>query len=367
MGGKDVSGMVTIIYMQLGAVSALNPRIAETRPEIVVRALQPLHGAAIAERIGDRGTSGEGGATGDRGPSCYARGPMRRDWLAVAAIVLLAFVVRTYPAWNAVFDGATINFLETDAWYHVRLAENQVRNYPWRVTLDPFAAPGGQFVAIAPLFDALTATATVLFFGRDATTEEVERVAAFAPPLYGALTVLLLWLLGRRLFAPRAALLGAALLAVPPWSFHGSNHAWVRRSPRTRGPARGGDAAGDRALAPIGPRDPDRISADSGPAARLLFAHVEQRRVLSGHHRCVACPCGRVGSRLSPRVLGCRSRCARGARARHPLSGSSDASLWKPDRRVAGPGRNRTDWRARREGHRPRLSQHRGLHPWWLP
>ena len=144
---------------------------------------------------------------------------MRRDWLAVAAIVLLAFGVRTYPAWNAVFDGATINFLETDAWYHVRLVENQVRNYPWRVTLDPFAAPGGQFVAIAPLFDALTATATVLFFGRDATTEEVERVAAFAPPLYGALTVLLLWLLGRRLFAPRAALLGAALLAVLPGHF----------------------------------------------------------------------------------------------------------------------------------------------------
>lgn len=144
---------------------------------------------------------------------------MRRDRLAIAAIVLVSFVVRTYPAWDAVFGGPTINFLETDAWYHVRLVENQVRNYPWRVTLDPYAAAGGQFVAIAPLFDTLSATATVLVHGRDATTEDVERLAVFAPPVYGALTVLLLWLLGRRLFGPRAALLGAALLAVLPGHF----------------------------------------------------------------------------------------------------------------------------------------------------
>jgi dolichyl-diphosphooligosaccharide--protein glycosyltransferase len=142
-----------------------------------------------------------------------------RDWLAIAAIVLTSFVVRTYPAWNAVFDGQTINFLETDAWYHVRLVENQVRNYPWRVTLDPYAASGGQFVAIAPLFDTLTATAVVAVHGRDASTREIERVAVFAPPIYGALTVFILWLLGRQLFEPRAATLGAALLAVLPGHF----------------------------------------------------------------------------------------------------------------------------------------------------
>ena len=59
--------------------------------------------------------------------------------------------IRLYPAWNGVFGGSTINFLETDAWYHLRLIENQVRNFPWRVTADPYAAPGGQFVPIAPL------------------------------------------------------------------------------------------------------------------------------------------------------------------------------------------------------------------------
>ncbi|MGH9175804.1 MAG: STT3 domain-containing protein, partial [Vicinamibacterales bacterium] len=144
---------------------------------------------------------------------------MRRELFVLAAIATVAFGVRIYPAWDTVFGGGAVNFLETDAWYHVRLAENQVRNYPWRVTLDPYAAPGGQFVAIAPLYDTITATAVVLLHGRDADTDHVERVAAFVPPVLGTLTVIVLWALARRLFDWRAGLIAAALLAVAPGHF----------------------------------------------------------------------------------------------------------------------------------------------------
>src|SRR5688500_7960124 len=143
---------------------------------------------------------------------------MRREIVFIATVAL-AVGARVHAAWAAVFGGASGNFLETDAWYHVRLAENQVRNFPWRVTLDPYAAAGGQFVPIAPLFDALTSTAVVLLHGRDATTGEVERVAAFVPPILGAIAVILLFVLGRDLFDRRAGLLGAALLAVLPGHF----------------------------------------------------------------------------------------------------------------------------------------------------
>jgi dolichyl-diphosphooligosaccharide--protein glycosyltransferase len=144
---------------------------------------------------------------------------MRREIAVVTAIAAAAFVIRVYPAWDAVFGGGGVNFLETDAWYHVRLVENQVRNYPWRVTLDPYAASGGQFVAIAPLYDTITATAVLLLYGRNADTERVERVAAFVPPAFGALTVAITWALGRRWFDWRAGLLSAALLAVLPGHF----------------------------------------------------------------------------------------------------------------------------------------------------
>ena len=145
--------------------------------------------------------------------------PVRRDLVLVFLIAAAAFGIRTYPAWNNVFDSEGVNFLETDAWYHIRLIEHQVRNYPWRVTLDPFAAPGGQFVPVAPLFDTVTSTIVFVLHGRDADTGHVERVAAMMPPAFGALTVVALWALARRLFDRRAGLLAAALLAVLPGHF----------------------------------------------------------------------------------------------------------------------------------------------------
>lgn len=144
---------------------------------------------------------------------------MRRDLLWILLIAAVAFGVRTYPAWNGVFTTESVSFLETDAWYHVRLAEHQVHNYPWRVTVDPYAAPGGQFVPIAPLFDTITATIAVTLHGRDAGSLAIERVAAFVPPVLGTLTVIAIWLLGRVQFERRAGLLSAALLAVLPGHF----------------------------------------------------------------------------------------------------------------------------------------------------
>jgi dolichyl-diphosphooligosaccharide--protein glycosyltransferase len=144
---------------------------------------------------------------------------VRRDLVLVIAIAVAAFGIRTCPAWQAVFSPSGTRFLETDAWYHVRLTQNQVRNYPWRVTLDPYAAPDGQFVPIAPLFDTITASIVVALHGRAATSTQIERVAALMPPVYGAFTVIAVWALARRLFDRRAGLVAAALLAILPGHF----------------------------------------------------------------------------------------------------------------------------------------------------
>jgi dolichyl-diphosphooligosaccharide--protein glycosyltransferase len=144
---------------------------------------------------------------------------VRRDVVLAMFIAVATFGIRTYPAWDAVFASGGVRFLETDAWYHVRLSENQVRNFPWRVTHDPYAAPDGQFVPIAPLFDTITSSVVVLIHGRDASTPQVEQVAALLPPVYGALTVVMVWVLARFLFDRRAGLLAASLLAVLPGHF----------------------------------------------------------------------------------------------------------------------------------------------------
>ena len=144
---------------------------------------------------------------------------MRREVILLLAIAAVALAVRVAPGYGAVLGGGEVNFVETDAWYHVRLVENQVRNYPWRITVDPYASDGGQFVPIAPLYDTLTSTVVVLIHGKQAATSALERIAALVPPVLGTLTVVLAWALGRQLFGPSAGLVGAALLATMPGHF----------------------------------------------------------------------------------------------------------------------------------------------------
>ena len=144
---------------------------------------------------------------------------MRRELAAVALIAVAALAIRVYPAWHGVFGGRDANFLETDAWYHLRLVENQVRNFPWRVALDPYAGPDGQFVPIAPLYDTLTATAVVVVHGRDADPAAVAVVAAFLPPIFGTLAVVVVWAVARLVFGRRPALLSAMMLSVLPGHF----------------------------------------------------------------------------------------------------------------------------------------------------
>ncbi len=138
-------------------------------------------------------------------------------WLA--AILLLAAGLRVWAPWDDVFGGPRVNFLENDSWYHVRLAETQVRNYPHRVTVDPYASPGGQYVAVAPLLDTIIATAAVVTQGRQASTAHIERVAALVPAIAGVLGVAAIWLLATLAFDRRAGLIAGLLAAILPGHF----------------------------------------------------------------------------------------------------------------------------------------------------
>lgn len=153
---------------------------------------------------------------------------MRRfDVLWLAAILLVAAGLRVWAPWDDVFGPSTalgtsagrVNFLETDAWYHVRLVENQVRNFPHRVTLDPYASPGGQYVAVAPLLDTVIATAVVVTQGRDASVDYIERVAALVPAVVGVLAVVAVWALATIAFDRRAGLIAGLLAAILPGHF----------------------------------------------------------------------------------------------------------------------------------------------------
>jgi dolichyl-phosphooligosaccharide-protein glycotransferase len=142
----------------------------------------------------------------------------RSDLMWLAALLFVAAGLRVWAPWDDVL-GARVSFLENDSWYHVRLAENQVRNFPHRVTVDPYAAPDGQYVAVAPLLDTIVATAAVATQGRNASTGYIERVAALVPAVVGVLAVAAVWALATIAFDRRAGLIAGLLAAILPGHF----------------------------------------------------------------------------------------------------------------------------------------------------
>ena len=137
----------------------------------------------------------------------------------LAVILVVAAGLRVWAPWDDVLGSERVNFLETDAWYHVRLVESQVRNFPHRVTVDPYAAPDGQYVAVAPLLDTVIATTAFVTQGRDASTEYIERVAALVPAIIGVLAVFAVWALATVAFDRRAGFIAGLLAAVLPGHF----------------------------------------------------------------------------------------------------------------------------------------------------
>ena len=144
----------------------------------------------------------------------------RRQWIVVAALCLLALSIRVIPRFDLVFQPGFVNFQETDAWYHVRVAENLVRHFPWRSMVDPYVMFGQvQDTATAPFYDwllgfiawtaGLGAPPDTLLYG----------IAAWYPVVLAVCAVVAVFLLARLVFGWRVGLIAAAVIATLPGHF----------------------------------------------------------------------------------------------------------------------------------------------------
>lgn len=139
-------------------------------------------------------------------------------WIASALLALLAFAVRSLP-WQRVFVGGEIVPFGNDAWYHLRRIVYSVVRFPEFLSFDRYINfPSGAKPIWTPLFDWSLALLVRPFCTRG-DVASVERLVVWAPPLLGALTVVVLFRLARRHFDPPTALVSAALLCVLPAHF----------------------------------------------------------------------------------------------------------------------------------------------------
>jgi asparagine N-glycosylation enzyme membrane subunit Stt3 len=153
----------------------------------------------------------------------------RRTALLLSALFAAALLLRLAPFAAATEGG--LRLLSPDCYGHLRRATSVARNFPHVPVFDPWLNhPDGAVFIWPPLFDLLVGGSARLLFGASVAQDQVAWVAASLPPLLGALHVVPLYFLCRRLFGRRRAALAAAAYALLPaaaiWSCfgHGDHH-----------------------------------------------------------------------------------------------------------------------------------------------
>ena len=151
------------------------------------------------------------------------------DRLLLGGAFLIALAVRLLSVPAATTGG--LRLLSPDCYAHLRRSAAVARNFPRVPVRDAWLNhPDGGVFIWPPAFDLLVGGTARLAYGRDATQAEVARVLATLPPLLGALHVVPLFFLVRRVLSRRRAALAVAGYALLPsaaiWSQfgHGDHH-----------------------------------------------------------------------------------------------------------------------------------------------
>ena len=134
-----------------------------------------------------------------------------------------SFFLRTHFIKDKVLAEGKVLFLGNDAWYHMRLAESLIHNFPSYLTFDPYLIfpGGGQQVHLAPFFDLLVSLAALILGVGSPSAELVEKVGAYLPAVGGAAVCVPVFFLGKAVSGRPVGFLAAAMLAVSPGHFLG--------------------------------------------------------------------------------------------------------------------------------------------------
>jgi dolichyl-phosphooligosaccharide-protein glycotransferase len=144
-----------------------------------------------------------------------------RYWLIYGLLLLVIFGVslalRVLPMHDAVFGAGWVNMQGVDGIYHLRLVENLLAHFPFRISFDPYTFfPYGQDVYFAPLYDQLAALCAWIIGLGSPDQHTIETVAAYFPTVLGALVIVPIYFIGKTLFNRNTGLIAALISGILP-------------------------------------------------------------------------------------------------------------------------------------------------------
>jgi len=135
-------------------------------------------------------------------------------------ILALAFYIRAILPQGSVFIGDIVRFGGNDPWYHMRLVESTIHNFPHRLIYDPYTYfPFGAHLHFGPLFDQAIAFLALLIGFGSPSQHTIEVVGAYFPAVLGTLVVIPVYVIGREMFDRRVGILSGLLVAIMPGQF----------------------------------------------------------------------------------------------------------------------------------------------------
>jgi dolichyl-diphosphooligosaccharide--protein glycosyltransferase len=146
--------------------------------------------------------------------------------LVIPALLALFFGIslffRAYLPYEQVFSGDWIRFTSVDAYFHMRLVDNLVQNFPLVTNFDPYLLyPFGTVIDNIHFYDWLLAGISWLIGLGSPDQHTVDVVGVFFPAVLAALTVIPVYFIGKALFGRGAGVVSAALIAIMPGEFLG--------------------------------------------------------------------------------------------------------------------------------------------------
>ena len=148
-------------------------------------------------------------------PVSARSGGFSRDGPFVFLVFVAALALRLAPGDAATTRGWRL--LSPDCYGHLRRTVSVARNFPRVPVRDAYLNhPDGGVFIWPPAFDFVAGGISRYVYGRTATTEQVTRIAALLPPLLGALHVLPLFAVARRVFGRRRARIAIVAYAAIP-------------------------------------------------------------------------------------------------------------------------------------------------------
>jgi len=150
--------------------------------------------------------------TGYRHPS-----PALVTVVSLLVIAGISLFIRVGLPYDRVLVDGLVWFKGMDAWYHMRLVDNLVQNFPYLTSFDPYTCyPDGNSALFHPLTDWLVAGTARLAGTGSPSQHMVDMVGAFLPPILGTLIIFPVYFIGKALFNRWVGLLSAALVVLLP-------------------------------------------------------------------------------------------------------------------------------------------------------